>query len=126
MAVTWKAAAVAMLLVAVQQVPAQPSQTPYRCVSRGHVTYSGVPCPGGREVGVKPVRNTDKWKAPPQDRATVARRASLSPEERQECRALDAKRSEQEAQLKAKGEGVTLADEMPLVATKRRARELRC
>jgi hypothetical protein len=126
MAGTPQALAAALLLLAGAQAHAQATQTPYRCLSGGRVTYSGTPCPGGREVGAAPARVTDKWRAPPQDRATIARRAQLSDEGRQECRELDAQRAEQEALLKARGASATLQEEMPLVHMKRRARELRC
>jgi hypothetical protein len=95
----------------------------YRCGAR---TYSQVPCPGGRPVGGKPQRVTDKSKAPPQDRAVAAKRASLTPEDRQECRALDGQLREEQRALRAKGEAATLDDEMPLVRAKKRFRELRC
>ena len=95
----------------------------WRCGAR---TYSQVPCPGGRAVGVKPPRVTDKSRPPPQDRAVAARRASLTGEERQECRALDVKLREEERALRARGDAATLDDEMPLVRSKKRFRELRC
>jgi hypothetical protein len=62
----------------------------------------------------------------PQDRAKIARRAVLSPEDRQECKVLDARLLEQQAALKAIGSSVTLQDEMPMVHTQKRLRELRC
>ena len=95
----------------------------WRCGTR---TYSQVPCTGGRQVGVKPQRETDKAKAPPQDRAVAAKRASLTPEDRKECRALDVQLRDQQRSLRAKGEAATLDDEMPLVRTKKRFRELHC
>lgn len=103
------------------------AQTPvYKCAGPGTVTYRQVPCPGGTKVGAAAPHVTDKWKAPPQDRATLARRAVLSDEERQECTVLDARRTEQESFLKTRGEAATLQDELPLVETKKRARELKC
>jgi hypothetical protein len=104
----------------------QAQQRAYKCVTKGGVTYSQVPCAGAREVGAKKVRVTDKWKAPPQDRATRVRRARLTPGEREECSALDQRLGEQQQALKAKGEGATLEDEMPLVFSKKRYRELKC
>lgn len=98
----------------------------YKCVTRSGVTYTEKPCPGGREVGPAGRRMTDKSVAPPQDRATLARRAVLSAEERQECRALDGSMRDQQAQLKALGTGATLQDEMPLVRNKKRYREIGC
>lgn len=105
---------------------AHAQQAAYRCVSHGRVTYTAVPCPGGRQVGVHPVHETDKWKKPPQDRAKIARRATLSEDDRRECTALDAQLVEQQAMLKAKGDAATLQDEMPLVRSKKRYRELHC
>ena len=95
----------------------------YRC---GPHTYSQVPCTGGRAIGITPHRVTDKSKVPPQDRAVAAKRAALSPEERQECRALDVRLREEQRMLRAKGAAATLEDEMPLVGVKKRFRELRC
>jgi hypothetical protein len=95
----------------------------WRC---GPHTYSQAPCPGGRPVGAKPHRVTDKSKAPPQDRAVAARRARLTPAERQECRGLDVQLRDEERALRARGEAATLEDEMPLVRAKKRFRELRC
>ena len=99
------------------------AQTAYRC---GAATYSQVPCTGGRPVGVHPRRVTDRSKEPPQDRAVAARRASLTPEERQECRTLDQRLREEDRALKKLGTQATLQDEMPLVYTKKRFRELKC
>lgn len=98
----------------------------YKCVSRGAVVYSQVPCPGGRAVTDGVQRSTNKAKQPPQDRARIARRALLTPEDRQECTVLDGRLQAQEAMLKTRGDAVTLQDEMPLVRTKKRLRELRC
>lgn len=113
-------AAAALLLAAT----GAPAQTPaYKC---GNGSYSDRPCSGGKVVGAGSTRSTDKSKPVPQDRATIARRATLTEEERAECRTLDAKKLELETALKAKGDAVTLQDEMPLVFTIRRQRELRC
>ena len=101
-------------------------QPAYKCVGRSGVTYSQVPCAGAREVGEAPRRVTDKSVPPPQDRATLARRAVLSPEEKQECRALDGLMRDQQAHLKSLGGSASLQDEMPLVHNKRRYRELGC
>ena len=113
----------ALLLAAGAALAQQPT---YKCVSRGRVTYTSVPCTGGRVVGVHPMRETDKWKTPPQDRARMARRAPLSPEERQECSVLDARLANEQAMLKAKGDAATLQDEMPLVRSQKRYRQLHC
>jgi hypothetical protein len=98
----------------------------YRCGSAGRVTYSQVPCTGGRPVGMTPRRVTDKAKEPPQDRAVAAKRASLTPEDRQECRVLDQRKREEERFVRELGAAATLQDEMPLVETKKRFRELKC
>ena len=52
--------------------------------------------------------------------------AELSPEERQECSALDARLANEQAMLKAKGDAATLQDEMPLVRSQKRYRQLHC
>jgi len=117
--------AAAWLLLAASQAHAQDTPT-YKCVSKGRVVYTQIPCAGGRELGAAGPRRTDKYKAPPQDRATIARRARLSPEDRRECKALDARLKQQEGELKAMGASATLQDEMPLVKSKQRYRELRC
>ena len=98
----------------------------WRCGSGSSVTYSQVPCPGGRPVGATARHETDKFKAPPQDRAVAARRASLTPEERHECHALEIRMREEQRMLRTKGEAATLQDEMPLVDAKKRFRELKC
>lgn len=113
--------AAAVLLPAAAQ--AQPM---YKCAGPSGVTYTQVPCPGGKEIGPTTRRITDKSVTPPQDRATIARRATLSPEARAECSALDASMRDQAAQLKSLGTGATLQDEMPLVHNKKRYRELGC
>jgi hypothetical protein len=116
--------AAAWLLAA---APAHAQDTPtYKCVSRGRVVYTQMPCVGGRELGAARPPRTDKHKAPPQDRAVIARRARLAPEEKQECRSLDLRLKEQERDLKAMGASATLQDEMPLVKNKQRYRDLRC
>lgn len=120
-----KAALLAVAALAGSYAVAQPAA--YRCYRGGTVTYSQVPCAGGRAIGGEPARRvTDKSKAPPQDRAVAAKRAVLSPEERQECRALDRQLRDEERLLRLKGEAVTLEDEMPLVRAKKRFRELKC
>jgi len=118
----------ALLAAATLWLAAAPlqAQTTYKCASASGITYGDKPCPGGRAVGTKAPRRTDRSKPVPQDRATIARRAVLSEEDRAECRTLDARLLQQQAELKAKGEGATLDDEMPLVFTKKRFRELRC
>jgi len=117
-------AGAAALALAAFAAPAQ--TTTYKCSSRGGTTYSDRVCSGGRPLGAGGARSTDKSRPVPQDRAKIARRARLTPEERAECKTLDGRIVEQQSALKAKGEGITLEDEMPLVHTQRRMRELRC
>lgn len=99
------------------------AQSTYKC---GNGSYSDRPCSGGKVLGAETARTTERSRPVPQDRATIARRATLSEEDRAECRALDAKKLEQEKELKAKGDAAKLQDEMPLVFTTKRMRELRC
>ncbi|GAB3763856.1 hypothetical protein GCM10028796_17840 [Ramlibacter monticola] len=117
-----------LVLAALGAVYAGAQPTAYRCKVGGTVTYSQLPCPGGggREVGAKPHRVTDKAKEPPQDRAVLAKRASLTPEDRQECRALDQRLREEERALQKLGPAATIQDEMPLVYSKKKFRELKC
>lgn len=98
----------------------------YKCVARGQVVYSEKPCAGGKQVGAPKPRVNVRYEAPPQDRAKAARRAALSEGARAECTSLEGRLREQEGELRAKGEGATLQDEMPLVHSKRRFRELGC
>ena len=107
--------------------PALAQERPtYKCVTAAGVTYSEIPCRGARELGATASRATERHREVPQDRAVIARRARLTGEEREECRSLDARMKEQQAQVKAKGDTVTLQDEMPLVRSKARYRELKC
>jgi hypothetical protein len=110
-------------LLAAVQAGAAPA---YKCAGRSGVTYSDRPCTGARVVGAQAPRHSDPWRVPPQDRATIARRAPLSAQARQECRSLDATLREQQAMVKARGPAVTLEEEMPLVRSKKRYRELKC
>jgi hypothetical protein len=119
------AAGVALLALAYGPAGAQ-QQTAYKCVNRSGVTYTQMPCAGGHEVGAGSRRVTDKSVAPPQDRATLARRSTLSAGEKQECRTLDVLMRGQQAHLKELGSGAALQDEMPLVHNKRRYREIGC
>jgi hypothetical protein len=120
-----KVALLALVALAGSHAGAQPAG--YRCYSGRTATYSQVPCAGGRPIGGEGARRvTDKSKAPPQDRAVAAKRAPLSAQERQECRALDRQLREEQRMLRVKGEAATLDDEMPLVRAKKRFRELKC
>ena len=118
--------AAGLALMALACGPAAAAKPMYKCVTRAGVTYTEKPCVGGREVGPGARRVTDKSTPPPQDRATLARRATLSPQEKQECRALDGTLRDQQAQLKALGDAATLQDEMPMVHNKKRYREIGC
>lgn len=123
LAAAWGATALWLLAAAPAQAQVHPT---YKCFFGGGITYTHVPCAGGHEVGARTPRRTERSRPVPQDRATIARRAVLSEEEREECRALDARMLEQQAELKARGDSATLDDEMPLVHSKKRFRELRC
>lgn len=124
MAKTWGALLVGLLMLqGADTVDAQ--TTTYKCVQRGRVTYSQMLCPGGRELGARK-RVTVRYPTPPQDRATAMRRAQLTQEARSECKALDARMPRQEAELKAMGTAATPHDEVPLVSSKKRFRELGC
>lgn len=123
MATQLVAAAWLAALLAAAALPAAAQEEAYRC---GAHSYSGIPCPGGREVGARHRHETSRWQVPSQTRAVIARRSVLSPEQRQECRALDAHLAQQKRELKAKGPAATLQDEMPLVRSEKRYRELHC
>lgn len=121
----------ALLLAAAPLAHAQVEPPTYKCLARTSagrtsVTYTHVPCAGGSELGAARQRAAQRYKVPPQDRATLARRAPLSAEDKQECRALDARLREQKKELQSLGDGATLQDEMPLVHSQRRYRELHC
>ena len=121
--------AAAWLLLAAAPALAQDEQvTPptYKCVSKGNVVYSQMPCPGGREISASGAHRTDKYQPPPQDRAKAARRAQLTPQAREECTGLEGRIKEQDAEFKAKGPSATVQDETPLVKSKLRYHELKC
>lgn len=119
----WGATAALLLGAAPAQAQVQPT---YKCFFGGGITYTHVPCAGGHQVGAGAPRRTERSRPVPQDRATIARRAVLTEDERQECRVLDARMRDQQEELKARGDAATLDDEMPLVHSKKRFRELRC
>lgn len=123
LAAVWGATAALLLAAAPAQAQVQPT---YKCFFGGGITYTHVPCAGGHQVGAGAPRRTDRSRPVPQDRATIAKRAVLTEEEREECRMLDARMLEQQDALKAKGDAASLDDEMPLVHSKKRFRELRC
>lgn len=123
-AMRWETALAATLLLAATQAGAQDTPT-YKCAYKGGVVYTQIPCNGAQEIGAPKKRVNVRYESPPQDRATIARRAKLSAEEKEECVALEQRMPEQERELKAKGDA-TLQDEMPLVFNKKRYRELGC
>jgi hypothetical protein len=126
MAKTWGALLAGVLMLHAADCVRAQSPT-YKCVQRGRVVYSQTMCPGGRELGTQgKKRVTVRYQTPPQDRATAMRRAPLPPEARKECRALDARMPQQEAELKARGTAITPHDELPLVSSRKRFRELGC
>ncbi|MDB5900073.1 MAG: hypothetical protein JWP22_3726 [Ramlibacter sp.] len=114
------------VLFAAAQAGAEDDPPAYKCVNRTGTTYSQVRCPGGKPLNVRPVQHTDRSAQVPQGRAIAAKRARLPPQDRQECQSLDVLLVEQQAQLKAKGSAVALDDEMPLVQSRKKFRELRC
>jgi hypothetical protein len=121
--------AAAWLLLAAASARAQdePVTPPtYKCVSKGKVVYTQIPCQGGREISASGAHRTDKYQPPPQDRAKATRRAQLAPEVREECTGLEGRIKEQDAEFKAKGPGATVQDETPLVKSKLRYNELKC
>jgi hypothetical protein len=125
-AIRWGFVLGALALLHVPQASAQGAS--YKCIHRGKVVYTQIPCAAGaRPIGDdgRPRVNV-RYQSPPQDRAVIARRAPLTAQARQECTMLDHTLREQEADLKARGTGVTLQDEMPLVRSKKRFRELKC
>jgi hypothetical protein len=114
-------------LVALHFACGAQAQTPaYKCVSKGRVVYSQVQCADGKPIGSPKPRVNVRYETPSQDRAKIARRSTLTAEARKECGALDGHLREQEAQVKSRGDAVTLDDEMPLVRSKKRYRELKC
>lgn len=117
--------AAACMLAAASCASAQ-EEPIYKCFSHGRVVYTQVPCTGARELGTSAHRETSRWKLPPQDRARIARRAMLKPEQRKTCSMLDVRMKQQQAELKAKGNAVTLQDEMPFVRSEKLYRETHC
>jgi hypothetical protein len=126
-AIRWGVVLGALVLAHAQEASAQGAPA-YKCMQRGKVVYTQIPC----SAGAKPLgddgrpRVNVRYQSPPQDRAVAARRAPLPATVRQECSALDHTLVEQEGELKAKGSAASLDDEMPLVRSKKRFRELKC
>ena len=97
----------------------------YKCVSHGRIVYQQAQCGEAKPLNSGKPRVNVRYETPSQDRAKIARRATLTAEARQECTGLEMHMKEQEAELKAKGE-VTVQDEIPLTRSKKRFRELKC
>ena len=97
----------------------------YKCVSKGRIVYQQTQCGEAKPLNSGKPRVNVRYETPSQDRAKIARRATLTAEARQECGGLDTRLKEQEAELKAKGE-VTIEEEIPLTRSKKRYRELKC
>jgi hypothetical protein len=102
------------------------AQAAYKCSTRNGVTYSQVPCAGGREVGAPRSHASDRNAVPPQDRAHRVQRASLPPEKREECKALDTKLAAEKAALAKLPQPATPAEEKGLLNAKMRYRKLHC
>lgn len=125
-ALRWRPVLLLAVALATWGTPQAQDTPAYKCVRRGGVTYSQAPCAGGRPVGQGRARSNVHYETAPQDRAKAARRAALGDAARRECRALDVTLQVQEQELRSRGSGATLQDEMPLVRSKKRYRELRC
>jgi hypothetical protein len=110
-----------------QPVPQQPwpQQPVYRCAEGSEVTYTHVPCTGGKPVGEGRVSRTFH-PVPPQDRARQMARAQLPPETRQKCEALEADIRQREARLKERTEPPMPAEEGDLAILRVHYREMRC
>jgi hypothetical protein len=98
----------------------------YKCVSRGRVVYTQTQCGDAKPLNSPKPRVNVRYETPSQDRARIARRSVLTAQARQECSALDVRLREEELQLKAMGDKVTIHDEMPHVRSQKRYRELKC
>lgn len=96
----------------------------YKCGAR---TYSDKPCTGGRPVGAsRPARQSGRYAVPPQDRAFLANRARLSPENRRACEALDVELRDLGAALRKLPHEPTPTEEKPWLQTKQKYRDLHC
>jgi len=125
MARSWASSVVAILaLSGACSALAQGGPT-YKCVSKGRIVYQQTQCGEAKPLNSGKPRVNVRYETPSQDRAKVARRATLTAEARQECSGLDMRMQELDAELKAKGE-FTVEDEIPLTRSKKRYRELKC
>ena len=102
------------------------AQAAYKCKTRDGVTYSQVPCPGGREVGASRAKTSDHNTVPSQDRARRVQRQSLTPEKREECNALDRTLADEKAALDKLPHSPTDAEEKNLVNARIRYGQLHC
>ena len=126
MAKPWGTVLAGVLLLHVAG-PARAQTPTYKCRQGGRIVYSQTLCAGATELGGEGKKRVSvRYQSPPQDRARAMRRAQLSEEARNECSALDARMPVQEAELKARGSEATIHDEMPLVSSRQRFRQLGC
>ena len=102
------------------------AQAAYKCTTRDGVIYSQVPCAGAHEVGAPRKHVSDRNTPPPQDRAKRVQRASLTPEKREECNALDTTLADEEAALAKLPQPPTPAEEKNLLNARMRYRKLHC
>jgi hypothetical protein len=102
------------------------AQDAYKCSTRDGVVYSQLPCPGGRAVGAPRKAASERNAVPPQDRAHRVQRASLPPEKREECNALDTTLADEKATLAKLPQPPTPAEEKGLLNAKMRYRKLHC
>ena len=128
----------AMLTQAIPAWAQAPAQSPefkqpiYRCADgKGAFTYTHVPCANAKVIGEDaPKPKTAASRQPvPQDRARLATRGQLSPEDRAQCTALETQIADQQAALKAKaekGEAVSESEEGVLVRQRMKYREMKC
>ena len=124
-AMRWGTACAA--IVALHLASDAQAQTPtYKCVSKGRVVYTQFQCGDAKPMNSGRPRVNVRYETPSQDRAKIARRSTLTAQAREECGVLDHRLQEQEAEVKARGDAATLQDEMPLVRSKKRYRELKC
>lgn len=102
----------------------------YRCADgKGSFTYTHVPCANAKVIGAAAPKQAASRQPVPQDRARLAARAQLSPEDQEQCSALETQIAEQHALHKAKadkGEKVTEAEEGVLVRHRLKYREMKC
>lgn len=122
-------------LLALQAAPAhaQSYQPIYKCPDgKGQFTYTHVPCSNAKIIGdmaPKTSKETSRSTPVSQERARLAARAQLTPDQLEQCNALEGQMTEQQNVLKAKsekGEPVTEKDEGVLVRLRLKHREAKC